>query len=269
MPSRILKESICCSDTLEGLNSFQENMFYRLIVNCDDYGRFDARPQILKSRLYPLKDLRMEQITSALQALSSAGLVILYEVEGRPFVQMTTWERHQQIRAKKSRYPAPIIEKGHPSPGEKSSDINCNQLKSDDCKCPRNPIQSNPMRNAETRARPLLTDEEMDQAAEVSSTTSNRLWEAMEAAGMNMAATVRDSMHALVATYGIDDVIAAIHKASISDTRGGVSAAYVQSILANSGRKEERSPQPTDEQLTKKRREEAATLALLRGELPD
>lgn len=127
------------------------------------------------------------------------------------------------------------------------------------------------MRNAETRAQPLLTDEEMDQAAADSISTSSRLWEAMEAAGMNMAATVRDSMAALVASYGIDAVTAAIEKASLSDTRGGVSAAYVQSILANSGRKDEPAayPQLTEEQLNKKRREEARTLARLRGELPD
>ena len=86
MPNRILKESICTSDTLDKLNSFQENVFYRLIVNCDDFGRMDARPRILAAKLYPLKDIRAEQIEKALQALSSAELVILYEVDGKPFM---------------------------------------------------------------------------------------------------------------------------------------------------------------------------------------
>ena len=55
MPNRIIKESVCTSDSVDGLSWFEEVFFYRLIVNCDDYGRFDARPAVLKSRLFPLK----------------------------------------------------------------------------------------------------------------------------------------------------------------------------------------------------------------------
>ena len=135
MPNRILKESICTSDEIDSLSAFQETVFYRLIVMCDDYGRMDARPKILASKLFPLKDIRAAQIEDALRALTSAELVTLYEVDGKPFLQMKTWDRHQQIRAKKSKYPAP-------ADGVIASDSNCNQLIADDSKCPRNPIQS-------------------------------------------------------------------------------------------------------------------------------
>ena len=43
MPNRILKESIRTSDTIGELSWFEEVLFYRLIVSCDDYGRFDGR----------------------------------------------------------------------------------------------------------------------------------------------------------------------------------------------------------------------------------
>ena len=135
MPNRILKESICTSDNLDQLSAFQETMFYRLLVNCDDYGRMDARPKILASKLFPLKDIRVSQMEEALRALTSAELVILYEVDGKPFLQMKTWERHQQIRAKKSKYPGP-------DSGVRVSDSNCKQMISGASKCPRNPIQS-------------------------------------------------------------------------------------------------------------------------------
>lgn len=130
MPNRILKESICTSDNIDQLSAFQETVFYRLIVNCDDFGRMDARPKILASKLFPLKDIRAAQIEDALRALTSAELVTLYTVDGKPFLQMNTWERHQQKRATNSKYPAP-------SGGVISTDINCNQLQSDDSKCPR------------------------------------------------------------------------------------------------------------------------------------
>lgn len=68
MPSRIIKESICTSDEIDKLSAFAEVFFYRLIVNCDDYGRFDARPKILGSRLFPLRDVRENQVIDALRA---------------------------------------------------------------------------------------------------------------------------------------------------------------------------------------------------------
>ena len=149
MPNRILKESICTSDEIDSLSAFHETVFYRLIVMCDDFGRMDARPKILASKLFPLKDIRAAQIEDALRALTSAELVTLYTVDGKPFLQMNTWDRHQQIRAKKSKYPAP-------ADGVIASDSNCNQMIADDSKCPRNPIQSNT--NPNTNPNPNRAD---------------------------------------------------------------------------------------------------------------
>ena len=147
MPNRILKESICESEKVNRLAWHEEVFFYRLIVNCDDYGRFDARPKILRTRLFPLKigDMTESTVQSILQKLAVAGLVLLYEYGGRPYLQLTTWEKHQQIRAKKSKYPDPSL--GNPVfPSEDNAEKN---MKSNDSICPRNPIQSesNPNQN--------------------------------------------------------------------------------------------------------------------------
>ena len=148
MPNRILKESICYSENIEKLTQFQENFFYRLIVNCDDYGRMDARPKVLASKLYPLKDIRLNQISDALHALTSAELITIYEENGHPFLQMNTWDRHQTIRAKKSKYPAPeskcmqMISDASNCMQMQADDFNCKQMISDASICSRNPIQS-------------------------------------------------------------------------------------------------------------------------------
>ena len=79
MPNRILKETICVSDDIDGLSWFEEVVFYRLLVNCDDYGRFDGRPAVLKNRLFPLKEsVTLKSVTEAVHTLASAGLVALY-----------------------------------------------------------------------------------------------------------------------------------------------------------------------------------------------
>lgn len=138
MPNRILKESICRSDTIDQLSWFEEVLFYRLIVSCDDYGRFDGRPAIIRGTCFPLKDITCKSIADALQKLTSVGLVREYYIQGRPYLHMATWGDHQQVRAKKSKYPA------EESNCENliSNDIKCNQVISSDCNSPRNPIQS-------------------------------------------------------------------------------------------------------------------------------
>lgn len=146
MPNRILKESICTSDSISSLTDFQEAFFYRLIVNCDDFGRMDARPAILKARLYPLRErLTLKEIQSALRALADAGCVEVYEVDGKPYLHLPSWEVHQQIRAKKSKYPSP-------DSGVKSSDIICNQVQANVPVIQSNP-NPNPIRESESETR--------------------------------------------------------------------------------------------------------------------
>lgn len=136
MPNRILKESICTSASVDGLSWFEEVLFYRLIVNCDDYGRFDGRLSIIKNRLFPLKEnLTLKDVSAAINTLANAGIIALYEFEGKPYLYLPAWNEHQSVRAKRSKYPAP-------DDGVKKHEIICKQMHSNESKCPRNPIQS-------------------------------------------------------------------------------------------------------------------------------
>lgn len=147
MPNRIIKESICRSDSIDSLSWFEEVLFYRLIVVCDDYGRFDGRAAIIRGSCFPLKDMRLEQIEDALERLAIAGMIRRYKTEDGAFLQLTAWSKHQQTRAVKSKYPDPDDNVKNQSPGgsdtglyiqKKSSETVCNQLISDDSICPRN-----------------------------------------------------------------------------------------------------------------------------------
>jgi len=149
VPNRILKESICTSDSIDSLGWFDEVLFYRLIVNCDDFGRFDGRTAVIKNRLFPLKDnLTLKSVETAINKLARAGLITPYTSGGKPFLFLPTWNEHQSIRAKRSRYPDP--------------EIICEQMNTDVCKCSRNPIQSesNPIR--ESNPNPSNAREALD-----------------------------------------------------------------------------------------------------------
>ena len=123
MPNRFIKESICTSDSIDGLRWFDEVFFYRLTVNADDYGRFDARTAILKARLFPLKNISDKQIEQALASLEQADLIHLYDADGKPYLHLPTWGKHQSVRNNKSKYPSPV--EGNPQ----ALECNCKQLK--------------------------------------------------------------------------------------------------------------------------------------------
>ena len=109
MPNRIIKESICTSDSLDALSWFEEVLFCRLIVNCDDYGRFDGRIAVIKNRLFPLKDtLTAKAVEDGINKLAMVGLVRLYECDNKPYLFLPTWNDHQNVRAKRSKYPEPV-----------------------------------------------------------------------------------------------------------------------------------------------------------------
>jgi len=107
MPNRIIKESICASDSVNELGFFEQAVFVRLIVTVDDFGRYDARHAVLRARLFPLSNVTDKQIGCALDRLQTAGIVFLYDVAGKPYLQFANWSKHQQIRNKRSKFPSP------------------------------------------------------------------------------------------------------------------------------------------------------------------
>ena len=143
MPNRIIKESICTSEEIDHLTPEQEVFFYRLMVNVDDYGLLDARPKILASKCFPLKSVDTKKIEAWLQALAGVGLINRYEVEGLPYLAIAKWAQHQQIRAKRPKYPAP----------ESGSAIICNQVQANVPVIQSNPIQSESNLNPNTKAK--------------------------------------------------------------------------------------------------------------------
>lgn len=113
MPNRIIKESICYSDDIDKLTPFAETVFYRLIVNVDDYGRIDARPNFLKSRLFVTKTgITDRAVSDAVSQMANIGIVKTYAVGEREYIYFPKWSLHQRIRDSKAKYPEPPQETG-------------------------------------------------------------------------------------------------------------------------------------------------------------
>lgn len=107
MPTRYLKPGICDSEAIDSCSPLAECLFYRLLVNVDDFGRLDARPAVIRSKCFPLKDdtIRKKDVEELLLELQANGLVLLYQSNGCAFLQMNKWDNVP--RSKESKCPAP------------------------------------------------------------------------------------------------------------------------------------------------------------------
>ena len=99
MPNRIIKESICTSETVAQLSDFEFRLWIGLITQADDAGRCDARAEIIKGHVFPLRErVTIKDIDNALHALADKGCVSLYTVGGKPYLYFPSWAEHQRIR---------------------------------------------------------------------------------------------------------------------------------------------------------------------------
>lgn len=108
MPNRVIKESAFTSDKISELSDFEFRLWVGLITQADDIGRGDARPAIIKGRIFALRDrTTLKDIDSALQKLAAVGCVSLYKVGGKPYYQFPKWADHQRVRNAQPKFPGP------------------------------------------------------------------------------------------------------------------------------------------------------------------
>jgi len=105
MPNRVLREGILSSDRINLLDAPSEVFYRRLMSVVDDFGRFDARPVMLKVSCFPLRvdDVREADISRWIAMCVKAGLIALYAVSGKPYLEMLDFR--QSVRAKASKFP--------------------------------------------------------------------------------------------------------------------------------------------------------------------
>jgi len=104
MANRILRDWTT-SEKIDNLSFEAEVFFTRLIMRADDHGCFHANPKLLKAALFPLKDISFGMIEIYLKELVTNGIVIIYQVEGREYLQIKDFG--QRLRTMSSKFPLP------------------------------------------------------------------------------------------------------------------------------------------------------------------
>lgn len=227
MPDRIIRESICTSETLNLLSDFEERFWHRLIVNCDDFGRFYANPAILRGKLFPLSDGKTRKdMLDALNKLASVGLVELYTVDGKPFLHVAKWSKYQRTRAKVSKFPAP--EDGTMNRPDREIRPNYSQPQSLDNIC-RQVTTYAPECECECENRESRIEGVVDARARAGDSAVSAVFNAyFEKIGKTMTDGIRDDLLVFLSTMGPDCCIRAFDAAVEANK---VSWNYVKRVL--------------------------------------
>jgi hypothetical protein len=117
MPNRIIRESCRTSPTLDQLSDAAERLWWRLLTVADDYGRFDARPEVVCALSYPLRAGRQGEVArvrKALDELEQVGGIRRYAVAGRLYGYFVNWETYQRKPLSKAKFPSPDLAESPP-----------------------------------------------------------------------------------------------------------------------------------------------------------
>lgn len=113
MPQRLLRPTLRQSKRWNRLSWFDQSFYIRLLTIADDYGRYEADPELLRSELFPYGDpdghaVSVPTIVSSLRTFASKDLIVLYEVDSKQYLQLLRWKERARTE---SRFPEPVC--GH------------------------------------------------------------------------------------------------------------------------------------------------------------
>lgn len=107
-----LYQGICHSEKMADLREKDARFFFcALLTYCDSYGRMDARPRTIHSKVWAMFGTP-ESVPKLLADLERVGLIVRYEHAGQPVLAIPDWEEKagkvgRSDRRGESSYPPP------------------------------------------------------------------------------------------------------------------------------------------------------------------
>lgn len=120
MRIRSIKPEFWTSEDISRLGYFDRLLFIALWSYVDDNGVGVDRVPLIIGDLFPedmSRDPRdtLARVSEGLEALAEAGLIVRYEADGKRYLCVSTWRKHQRIdKPNVPRYPLPTSGDGDP-----------------------------------------------------------------------------------------------------------------------------------------------------------
>jgi hypothetical protein len=99
MPDKLIKPSIWTSPNLNLLSDLAERHFYRILLSSDDWGCFEATPEIVKGICYPRKaGVTSAKIEQWQKELEDQKIIKTWVFDERLYGQFTTFDKHNDLK---------------------------------------------------------------------------------------------------------------------------------------------------------------------------
>ena len=104
---RSIKPEFWTSEQVMECSMLARLLFIGMWNFADDLGRLALSAKSIKAQVFPSDDINSESILGMIQELSDNGLVLLYTVDGKDFLQITGWQHQRIDKPQPGKHPAP------------------------------------------------------------------------------------------------------------------------------------------------------------------
>ncbi len=107
---RMIDTVIIDSEKINTISEGAENLWIRLVIVTDDFGRYHAKPEIIKGKVLTLRKLSITIVKKRLQELMEIGLINIYESGSGVYLEIVDFDDHQTFRRDRERrvtFPVP------------------------------------------------------------------------------------------------------------------------------------------------------------------
>jgi hypothetical protein len=102
---RTVKPEFWSSEQVMSVSPLARLLFIGLWNFCDDAGRHPYTPRTLKALIFASDDITTAEVGRMLEELATAGLLEVYSVGAREFLEVTGWHHQRIDHPQKPRYP--------------------------------------------------------------------------------------------------------------------------------------------------------------------
>jgi hypothetical protein len=111
---RMISNSLSTSEKFaevggKDLGEFCQALYPLIVAHSDDFGRLQGDPFTVKAKCFPASPRTLEEFKAALVHLDGVGLIVWYVVEGKRYIQIVKFERHQIGLHKRTRSMFPRV----------------------------------------------------------------------------------------------------------------------------------------------------------------
>ena len=104
---RTIKPEFWTSEQVMECSPMARLLFIGMWNFADDLGRLPMSPKTIKAQVFPSDDITSDDIRRMLDELSSNKLLLVYEVDGREYLQITGWQHQKIDRPRPGKCPSP------------------------------------------------------------------------------------------------------------------------------------------------------------------